>query len=262
MGGTMKRKWTPRRIFLWGLGGYLIANLAYFVFDPFSSPWHYYSHKPRLIEVVQAGDGRLSLAQISATLDEIDLAYRGREPTKSEKTPGSLEQAAAAILFPGSMALNFKYFMGYMGPATREQQAFTLSVKKRYNHLARLAIAKGMTRDGHFFIEDIRLRKRKGAAFKGRKLATGAKSCGLEKTTRSTSGKEKTRLRFVNRSDEVIKVFWLTYMGKRKFYKLLGPGKAYTQRTTVSHAWVVTNAGDVCVGLYFPGLETKKIIIK
>jgi hypothetical protein len=258
----VKRKWTTGRVILWGLGGYLIANLAYFVFDPFSSPWHYYSHKPRPIEVVQARDGRLSLAQISAILDEIDLAYRGREPTKSEEIPRPLEQAVAAILFPASMALPVKYFFGYMGPATPEQQAFTLSVKKRYNHLARLAIAKGMTRDGYFFIEDIRLRKRKGAAFRGRKLATGGKSCGLEKTTRSTSGKAKTRLRFVNGSDEVIKVFWLTYRGKRKFYRLLGPGEAYTQRTTASHAWVVTNAGDVCVGLYFPGLKTKKIIIK
>jgi hypothetical protein len=69
-----------------------------------------------------------------------------------------------------------------MGPANREQQAFTLSVKRRYNHLARLAIAKGMERDGYFFREDAQPWKSNGASFKRRKLTAVANSCSFANT--------------------------------------------------------------------------------
>jgi hypothetical protein len=90
----------PGRIILWTLGGYLVANVSSFVFDPFSSPWHYYDHKPVLVPVERAKDQSLSLNQIRAVLDEIDLAYRGRKPTKSEQTVLSIKKAVS-IFFSG-----------------------------------------------------------------------------------------------------------------------------------------------------------------
>jgi hypothetical protein len=152
----MKRKWTPGRIVLGTFGGYLIANVVFFFLDPFSSPWHYHDHEPVPIAVERKGDINLSLAQMTTILDEIDLAYSGRQPTQSEQIGQSVKKAVLIFLLPASIALNFKEFIGYIGPANREQQAFTLSVKRRYNHLVRLAIAKGMERDGYLFVQDIR----------------------------------------------------------------------------------------------------------
>jgi hypothetical protein len=161
----MKRKWTPGRIVLGTFGGYLIANVVFFFLDPFSSPWHYHDHEPVPIAVERKGDINLSLAQMTTILDEIDLAYSGRQPTQSEQIGQSVKKAVLIFLLPASIALNFKEFIGYIGPANREQQAFTLSVKRRYNHLVRLAIAKGMERDGYLFVQDIRLKKQNGLSF-------------------------------------------------------------------------------------------------
>jgi hypothetical protein len=258
----MDSKWTLKRILLSILAGYLCANVAFFVLNPFASSWHYHGHKPQPIPVTLPQDASLSLSQLIEILDEIDLAYRGRAATADEEPAHTIMRIVALVFFPADFALQMKDFIGYMGPATAEQQAFTISVKRRYNHLARLAVAKGMKRDGYFFMEDSILRKRNGSAFNGRKLATGAKSCGLEKSARSVEGKVATRIRFVNSSDEVIKVFWLDYAGKRKLYKTLGTGETYTQRTYLTNPWVVTNATDACVRLYFPGARITQAVVE
>ena len=163
----MKRKRAARRITLWGIGGYLIANVAaFFVFNIFFlSPWHYHDHEPVPIPVMHAEDNSLSISQIRAILDEIDLVYGGRKPTKSEQTVQFMEKVATVIFFPATFAVMIREFVGYMGPPNQQQQAFTLSVKRRYNHLARLAIAKGMERDGYFFSEDVQPWKSNGQPF-------------------------------------------------------------------------------------------------
>jgi hypothetical protein len=161
----MDSKWTPKRILLFILAGYLCANVVFFVLNPFSSPWHYHGHKPQPIPVTLPEDASLSLPQLKEILDEIDLAYRGRAATADEETARTRMRIVALVFLPADFALQMKEFIGYMGPATAEQQAFTLSVKRRYNHLARLAIAKGMEREGYFFKEDVQARKSNGQPF-------------------------------------------------------------------------------------------------
>jgi hypothetical protein len=107
----------------------------------------------------------LTLEQIESILDEIDLAYGGREPTGREVKLNLAKQAANLIFLPAAFALSMKEFMAYLGPANAKQQAFTLSVKRRYNHLARLGIEKGMGRDGSFFGESATLSKEPAEEF-------------------------------------------------------------------------------------------------
>ena len=136
------------------LGIYLFANLMLFLLDPYSSSWHYHSKDPTPLQVVQPQDSTLSIDQITAILDAIDLAYEAREPNRIEKAQRASLRLLSLAFFPSTYAIIIKDFIDYLGPATPKQHAFTLSVKQRYNHLARLAVSKGMKRDGYLFQEE------------------------------------------------------------------------------------------------------------
>jgi hypothetical protein len=147
------------------LVGYLVANVIIFLVDPYASRWHYGSHEPVPIEVMMPKDSEMSLSQITKILDSIDLAYSAREPTQLEQFRRTGEKVTQVVFLPSSIALIMKGFLGYMGPANSQQMAFTLSVKRRYNHLARLAIDKGLRKDGFLFQEDPSLSKNYGQSF-------------------------------------------------------------------------------------------------
>lgn len=160
---TMK---TPKTRFgLRILAGYLAANLLLFFVDPYDSPWHYGSQDPAPIEVMAPTDSDLSLDQITRILDSIDLAYGAREPTETERLWRTGLQLTGVAFLPSSFALVMKGFLGYMGPANSRQRAFTVSVKRRYNHLATLAVNKGMRIDGFLFQEEPSLSKKNGEPF-------------------------------------------------------------------------------------------------
>lgn len=65
------------------------------------------------------------------------------------------------------------------------------------------------------------------------------------------SGKVATKVVFRNKSPKTVKTYWLDYSGKRKFYAQLKPGKNYVQSTYVTHPWIVTDASDNCLGVYY-----------
>lgn len=144
---------------------YILANILFFLIDPFSSPWHYHDHEPVPISVIETGDDALTVKEITRILDEIDLAYKGREHTSVEQAKLLAMNVVGMVLFPATFALHMKEFVGYIGPANSKQQAFTLSVKQRYNYLAWLARSKGMERNGYLFLENISLSKQNGEPF-------------------------------------------------------------------------------------------------
>ncbi len=144
---------------------YLVANVLLFLFDPYASSWHYGSHDPAPIEVMTPADSDMSISDITKILDSIDLAYGAREPTQLEQFWRTGEKLTQVVFLPSSIALIMKGFFGYMGPANSQQMAFTLSVKQRYNHLAQLAVNKGMEKDGFLFEEDLSLSKNNGRPF-------------------------------------------------------------------------------------------------
>lgn len=145
--------------------GYAFANVLLFLVEPYGSPWHYQSHSPIPIQVVAPTDAAMSIVEIRDVLDSIDLAYEAREPTVYEKLWSSGEGLIQIVFLPSSVALGLKCFVGYMGPSTPKQREFTLSVKSRYNHLATIAVRKGMREDGFLYELEPSFSKKNGQAF-------------------------------------------------------------------------------------------------
>jgi hypothetical protein len=78
--------------------------------------------------------------------------------------------------------------------------------------------------------------------------ATGAAAnfCGTT-NGKSKVGKTPAQITFVNRTGETVSVYWLNYRGQRVLYKLLN-GKRYTQRTYLTHPWLMLDPRGKCVG--------------
>ena len=78
--------------------------------------------------------------------------------------------------------------------------------------------------------------------------ATGAAAnfCATTKG-KSKVGKTPAQITFVNRTGETVSVYWLNYSGQRVFYKKLLDGKRYTQRTYLTHPWLVLDPRGKCV---------------
>ena len=47
-----------------------------------------------------------------------------------------------------------------------------------------------------------------------------------------------------NPSPRTVLVYWLDYQGREIFYRQLGPGQVYLQRTYVTHPWRVRDANS------------------
>jgi hypothetical protein len=145
--------------------GYLVVNVLLFFMNPYASPWVYQSRDPVPMRVVQPNDADLSAYEIKKILDSIDLAYGRRQPTEFEQLQRRAVWWIQVVCLPSSFALIMKAFLGYLGPTTQEQAAFTLSVQRRYNHLARLAIQKGLQEDGFLFQENLSSSNENGPSF-------------------------------------------------------------------------------------------------
>lgn len=61
---------------------------------------------------------------------------------------------------------------------------------------------------------------------------------------KSTAGQFETSIKFLNRMNEPVNIYWIDYEGNQKFYFTLGPQKQHEQPTYVSHPWVITTAED------------------
>jgi hypothetical protein len=59
-------------------------------------------------------------------------------------------------------------------------------------------------------------------------------------------------LRFENQTTAVRKVDWLDYNGDRIHFSTLTAGGSVPLKTYVDHLWVVTDADERCLDIYFP----------
>jgi hypothetical protein len=154
-----------RKVVLVVIATYALLNVALYWLDPFSSPWHYHDHHPEPMAVSEPADRLLALSEIVQHLDDIDIAYGAMAPRGVEQTKRNIYRVISVAFLPATIALHVNEFMGYLGPATPDQQAFTRSVKARYNHLANLAVARGYRADRHLFEVEPSLSKKNGASF-------------------------------------------------------------------------------------------------
>ena len=86
-------------------------------------------------------------------------------------------------------------------------------------------------------------------------------SCRQEAGLRSRVGDPIT-ITFRNTYGADLRVFWLDYEGKRKFYSTIRIGSSSVQSTFLTHPWVFTDASDTCVAIYVPKAGTSEFVIR
>ena len=89
-----------------------------------------------------------------------------------------------------------------------------------------------------------------------------AAECPTERTLRSLSDTERTRISFRNEGLGRIYVFWIDYEGQRQLYRTLAPGQSQTFQTFATHPWVVTDASGSCLGVSFADVGTFSVRVR
>jgi von Hippel-Lindau disease tumor supressor len=67
---------------------------------------------------------------------------------------------------------------------------------------------------------------------------------------------------FVNESKDLRKIYWLDYKGGRQRWGELKPGEKVEQQTYLGHAWLVTDAEDNALGLYYPDGQKRVVVLQ
>jgi len=81
-----------------------------------------------------------------------------------------------------------------------------------------------------------------------------------EKVIRSTNSDIETRIAFVNKSEQTIKVYWLDSDGQRKLIKTVKDGDSYdVERTYLTHPWLITDENDKAWYVYFPDAQPRTV---
>lgn len=63
-----------------------------------------------------------------------------------------------------------------------------------------------------------------------------------QQVIRSLRSRQRSYVRFVNRTQRTVDVIWLDYNGVRQKYKTLIPGEAFKVNTFVTHPWIFRDA--------------------
>jgi hypothetical protein len=74
--------------------------------------------------------------------------------------------------------------------------------------------------------------------------------CDQESQLRSLIGPNPVTLDFRNATNNLRKVYWLDYNGKRNLYQELAPGTSYQVETYPTHPWVITDENDRCIAVF------------
>ncbi len=82
-----------------------------------------------------------------------------------------------------------------------------------------------------------------------------------EKGIKSTSGDFETTIKFVNKSERAVKVYWIDYDGNRKLYGTVKDGESYEGKTYLTHPWLITDADDNAWYIYFPDAQPRTVEI-
>jgi hypothetical protein len=77
-----------------------------------------------------------------------------------------------------------------------------------------------------------------------------AQACTHEPDFPSVSSQQATGMTFVNRSDQVIAIFWLDFQGSRRLYHSLPPGGRIAQDTFIGHNWLIAQSDGRCIGIF------------
>jgi hypothetical protein len=82
-----------------------------------------------------------------------------------------------------------------------------------------------------------------------------------EKNLKSLPNETKAQIKFVNKSGQEVKVYWLDFSGHRVLYKVLEAGESYDQQTYLTHPWLVTDGRDDAWNIFFADAQPRVIYI-
>jgi hypothetical protein len=83
-----------------------------------------------------------------------------------------------------------------------------------------------------------------------------------EQGIKSTSGEVETTIKFVNKSKQTIKVYWLDYEGERVSRETVKDGESYAaEKTYLTHPWLITDDKDNAWYVYFPDAQPRTVEI-
>ena len=85
--------------------------------------------------------------------------------------------------------------------------------------------------------------------------------CPQEGHIKSPSSFDKATITFDNQTAAVLKIYWIDFDGKRKFYEVLKAHTAYNQATWVGHVWVVADQADQCIKLHSANAVEQTLVI-
>ena len=86
-------------------------------------------------------------------------------------------------------------------------------------------------------------------------------SCAREHGLRSLNDGTTSVIDFVNETPETLQTFWLNFSGSRVFYRQIPAGTSYTQRTWITHPWIVADLTGTCLKLYVTAARTATVIV-
>ncbi len=83
-----------------------------------------------------------------------------------------------------------------------------------------------------------------------------------EQGVKSTDSDVETTIKFVNKSKQTIKVYWLDYDGARVTRQTVKAGDSYEVATTyLTHPWLVTDENDDAWYIYYPDAQPRVVEI-
>lgn len=93
-------------------------------------------------------------------------------------------------------------------------------------------------------------------------LATTLHEAETKNLAYSISGEQTTVITFINHSRATRKLYWLNYEGQRVLYKELRAGQRQRFDTYLTHPWLVTDADDNALTIYYPDSEARVVELR
>jgi hypothetical protein len=91
---------------------------------------------------------------------------------------------------------------------------------------------------------------------------TGGKKCRLELSERSPISQQAAVLTLRNLRVAPIRIFWISYAGKREEYYTLGSDRSHSQTTFVGHIWVATDMAENCLGVFVLNAPSAEFVVR
>ena len=85
--------------------------------------------------------------------------------------------------------------------------------------------------------------------------------CPQEGHIKSPSSFDKATITFDNQTAGDVKIYWIDFDGKRKFYETVKAHTTFNQATWVGHVWVVADQADQCIKLESANAVEQTLVI-